>query len=163
MKMPLSDKDVPDPKDISDLFDPEPRYKLNRDPQKTKERDQRTNKKEWQNFKETRASFNEAASHWEEGQEREIFKLAQLDCTIEEIARYLNCSIEMVAERHAEALHAGWANGQRSLRRQMHKMALNGDGRMAVWLSKQRCGYKDQIQTDNNNNVSFNITVIDNP
>lgn len=77
-------------------------------------------------------------------------KLCEIQCTLEEIANVLKCSMDTV-ERwckrtykmgFAEAFKKYSANGKMSLRRNQFKLAET-NATMAIWLGKQYLGQKD--------------------
>lgn len=88
----------------------------------------------------------------------QVYRLAEIHCTVKEIASILNCSEDTIFERFSDTLHRGWNHGQMSLKRKMHKIALDdeGDGKMLIWLSKQRCAYKEQ-QPEDATQINFNV------
>lgn len=87
-----------------------------------------------------------------------VYKLGLIHCTIPEVASVLNCAESTIKDRFSADLHRGHQDGQMSLKRKMHKVALDGDGdtKMLIWLSKQRCGYKD-VQPEEATQVHFNV------
>lgn len=93
---------------------------------------------------------------------KEVYDLATIHCTIEEIAAVLGTTRDHIYTKHADALRRGHENGQMSLKRKMHKVALEGDTKMLIWLSKQRLGYKEQYP-DIAQQVHFNIITQDIP
>lgn len=87
-----------------------------------------------------------------------VYKLALIHCTIPEIAATLGCAESTIKDRFSADLHRGHQEGQKSLKRKMHEVALEaqGDTKMLIWLSKQRCGYKD-VQPEEATQVHFNV------
>ena len=80
----------------------------------------------------------------------QIQKLAQLGCTQREMASVLNVSRSTLDRRLTEpafrdALEAGDANLNVSLRRKQVELALAGDRTMLIWLGKQRLGQADKV------------------
>lgn len=73
----------------------------------------------------------------------QVYKLAQLMCTHEEIASFFNVSTDTVARRYAELIKRGQETGKMSLRRKQWKLADKSAG-MCIWLGKQ---YLDQVDT----------------
>ena len=76
---------------------------------------------------------------------QEIENLAAIDCTVEEIASVLDCSKDTLERRFMRHIERGRERGRASLKRQMHKLAMEGNCTMAIWLSKQTCGYRDHV------------------
>ena len=87
---------------------------------------------------------------------QQVFRLAHIHCTIKEIASVLDCSIDTIQERFSDVLHKGWDDGQMSMKRKMHEIAMAGDTKMLIWLSKQRLGYKD-TQPEDATQINFNV------
>lgn len=85
-----------------------------------------------------------------------LMQLASIDCTDEEIAKAFDCSETTLKTRFSTLLQEGRAEGRRSLKRKMHQVAHEGDTKMLIWLSKQRCGYKD-VQPEEATQVHFNV------
>jgi hypothetical protein len=90
-----------------------------------------------------------------------VIEMAADDYTVEEIAAHIPCAPSVLYDRFSEELNEGWKRGQASLKKKMHQKALDdkGDSNMLIWLSKQRCGYRDRpadeaVQTVFNINVS---------
>lgn len=88
--------------------------------------------------------------------EDQVYKLALIHCTMKEIASVLGCTRETIETRFSDAVDRGWEGGQMSLKRKMHQVAMEGDTKMLIWLSKQRLGYKD-IQPEEATQVNFNV------
>lgn len=78
-----------------------------------------------------------------------IYKLAVIHCTAEEIASVFGCHRDTIYARYSDILQRGHKEGAMSLKRTMHAVAEAGDVKMLIWLSKQRCGYKEpKVETD---------------
>lgn len=86
--------------------------------------------------------------------DREQFeKLCNIQCTLDEIAGWFNCSsdtIERWCEREigssfADAFKVYSANGKISLRRTQFKLAEKSYA-MAIWLGKQYLGQRDHVE-----------------
>lgn len=76
-------------------------------------------------------------------------KLALIQCTLEEIANFFECSVRTL-ERDKEFCqvykkHIG--EGRMSLRRKQWKAADEGNTTMLVWLGKQYLGQRDQTES----------------
>lgn len=94
--------------------------------------------------------------------EDQVYRLALIHCTIPEIASTLDCGISTIKDRFSAVLHRGHEEGQMSLKRKMHEVAMAGDTKMLIWLSKQRLGYKD-VQPEEATQVHFNVHVMEIP
>jgi hypothetical protein len=86
----------------------------------------------------------------------QVYRLALIHCTIPEIASTLCCAPSTIKDRFSADLHRGHEEGQMSLKRKMHEVAMNGDTKMLIWLSKQRLGYKD-VMPEEATQVNFNV------
>ncbi len=88
----------------------------------------------------------------------QIYKLALIHCTAQEISSIVGCAKSVIYDRFSDVLQKGHEEGQMSLKRKMHEVAMAGDTKMLIWLSKQRLGYKD-VQPLDATQISFNIQV----
>jgi hypothetical protein len=79
---------------------------------------------------------------------QEVLKLAQLGCKTEEIADFLECSVDTVDRRFAEELSKGRADLKMSLRRMQIQSAQKGNVAMMIWLGKQLLGQVDRSHID---------------
>jgi hypothetical protein len=74
-----------------------------------------------------------------------IRKLAEIDCTMGEIAACLKCSIDTLERNYAGVINQGREQGKSSLRRAQYKKAMEGNPTMLIWLGKHRLGQKDEF------------------
>jgi hypothetical protein len=80
----------------------------------------------------------------------QIEGLARIQCTDEEIAAAVGCSVDTLARRKVddpafmEALQRGKAKGRGSLRRLQWQRANGGSDTMLIWLGKQLLGQRDK-------------------
>ena len=93
-----------------------------------------------------------------------VEKLANIQCTQEEIASFLGISTRTLLrdEKFKEIFARGRENGKMSLRRIQWKHAEKS-ATMAIWLGKQYLGQKDNIEvanTDELNKVKELLTKI---
>ena len=93
-----------------------------------------------------------------------VEKLANIQCTQEEIASFLGISSRTLLrdEKFKELFAKGRENGKMSLRRIQWKHAEKS-ATMAIWLGKQYLGQKDNIEvanTDELNKVKELLTKI---
>jgi hypothetical protein len=56
------------------------------------------------------------------------------------MAAVLGCSVTALRTNYAELINKGRENGKASLRRVQYRKAVEGDGRMLIWLGKQYNG-----------------------
>lgn len=83
-----------------------------------------------------------------------VEKLANIQCTQEEIANFLDISVRTL-QRDGEFCRIykkGQDNGKMSLRRYQYKLAEKNTA-MAIWLGKQYLGQKDVIDTGNEETI----------
>ena len=84
----------------------------------------------------------------------QVRELAAIQCTQEEMASVLRCSVDTIKRRmgedesFAEAIKGGKEGGKASLRRMQFKAAQNGSHTMLIWLGKQYLGQKDRSETE---------------
>jgi hypothetical protein len=83
--------------------------------------------------------------------ETNFIKLCQIHCTLEEVAGFFKCSPDTIENwtvkhfgQHFSDVHKRYsADGKISMRRKMYQMANEGNVTMAIWLSKQYLGMKE--------------------
>lgn len=80
--------------------------------------------------------------------EEQIKRLASIQCTQEEIALIMKCSVDTIHRRYADAIKEGQATGKTSLRRHMWKKVQEGNVTMMIWLSKQYLGMSEKREVD---------------
>jgi len=74
----------------------------------------------------------------------QIETLARINCTHEEIAAVMGCSVDTISRNYAELINKARLNGKTSLRRAQWKKALSGNTGMLIWLGKQELGQSDR-------------------
>lgn len=89
--------------------------------------------------------------------ERQIFKLASILCTDEEIAAVLDVSADTLTRRFAEALKRGRQVGKKSLRRKQFQLAMKGDRTMLIWLGKQHLGQTDKVEQAHDGGIKVEV------
>ena len=79
-----------------------------------------------------------------------VEKLANIQCTQEEIASFLNLSVRTLQrdEEFCRIYKKGQENGRMSLRRMQFKLAEKNTS-MAIFLGKQYLGQRDIVENDN--------------
>ncbi len=75
----------------------------------------------------------------------QVFKLARLGCTQEDIAEFFGCSDSTISERFRNEFHLGRGASKISLRRAQFKTALSGCAAMLIHLGKQYLGQTDRL------------------
>lgn len=85
----------------------------------------------------------------------ELTRLCRLNCTLQEIAAYFNCSERTIKNRMADdedfraIVENGRANGRLSVRREQFRIMEGGNASMAIWLGKQLLGQRDNQEVIN--------------
>ena len=79
----------------------------------------------------------------------QIKKLAEIQCTMGEIAAVMGCSVDTLERRYADVIKNGYAHGKSSLRRMQYKKAMEGNATMLIWLGKHYLDQKDSVQVMN--------------
>ncbi len=80
--------------------------------------------------------------------------LVRIQCTADEVAAYLDCSVDTLERRLQEEGWKGWGEffktnnqaGRVSLRRMQWESARKGDKTMQIWLGKQVLGQADKVE-----------------
>jgi hypothetical protein len=78
----------------------------------------------------------------------QVQKLAAIQCTLEEIALIVGCSVNLLRARPdiKAALDKGRAEGRISLRKKQFESAMRGNVVAMIWLGKQILGQKDKVE-----------------
>ena len=92
-----------------------------------------------------------------------VEKLANIQCTQEEIASFLGISTRTLLrdEKNKELYEKGRKNRKMSLRRIQRKHTKKNTT-MAIWLGKQYLGQTDKIENTNKNDINNQIQNIAN-
>jgi len=80
-----------------------------------------------------------------------VYRLACIQCTDQEIAEVCGITVQTLRRRFKTLLEKGKNDGRKSLRRAMWEKAVNGDTRLAIFLSKQYLGMKDNPEDTTSN------------
>ena len=99
-----------------------------------------------------------------------VEKLANIQCTQEEIANFLDVSVRTLQrdDEFCRIYKKGQDNGRMSLRRYQYKLAEKNTA-MAIWLGKQYLGQKDKLEYNDdsikeiNDNITNIAKLINNP
>lgn len=90
--------------------------------------------------------------------EAKLIELASHDYTMDEIAAELDVHLDTIYARFSETLKKGRLKGNGSLKRRIFQKAMSGDMSALIWLTKNRCGYKDK-QPEEATQITFNINI----
>lgn len=87
-------------------------------------------------------------------------RLAQIQCTQEEIAAAMGCSVDtlMRDEKFCGIYKSGIENGRTSVRRQQWKALEEGNTTMLVWLGKQYLGQREKNEITGKDGKDLTIT-----
>jgi hypothetical protein len=83
----------------------------------------------------------------------ELEKLCTMQCTDEEIAAWFSVSIRTIVRRRRNAkfsaiMDQAKAKGRVSVRRNLHRLANNGNIAAAIFLAKNLLGYRDVVANE---------------
>lgn len=87
-----------------------------------------------------------------------VYKLARINCSVEEMGVILDVSADTLQRRFAAVIEKGRAQMKQSLKRKQYQVAMNGSGNvtMLIWLGKQHLGQSDKVENSNENrNLGF--------
>ena len=83
----------------------------------------------------------------------ELEKLCVMQCTDDEVAAFFGVSTRTIERRRQvkkfnEVMERGGAKGRVSVRRNLFRLANNGNIAAAIFLSKNLLGYKDYVNSE---------------
>lgn len=81
----------------------------------------------------------------------EVYKLAQIGCTIEEISDWFGVPANTIKYNFSDQIAKGRSETKQALRRAQIKLALQGNATMLVWLGKNMLGQSDNPLSINAN------------
>lgn len=92
----------------------------------------------------------------------EFDKLCGLQCSLEEIAGWFNCSIDTIENRVREVHGVTFSeyfaqkrsSGKISLRRKQYETAMSGNPTLLIWLGKQYLGQVDKHEAAIQGNIN---------
>lgn len=87
--------------------------------------------------------------------EKLLRELAQIHCTMDEIAAVVGVSKDTLERRYAAVIKEGRDEGKSSIRRAQYLAAMKGNTAMLIWLGKQLLDQRDRLQTENETTVSI--------
>lgn len=91
-----------------------------------------------------------------------IEELANIQCTQQEIANILGCSVDTLQrdETFCGIYKKGMEHGKASLRRLQWKMAEQGNPTMLIWLGRQYLGQTENKQDANQETITPTIKLV---
>lgn len=93
----------------------------------------------------------------------QVFKLARLGCTQEEIGEYFGVSHQTIGRRFGQEYELGRGSSKISLRRAQFKAALGGNATMQIHLGKQYLGQTDRLDVKSDGKAIVYIDRASNP
>lgn len=78
--------------------------------------------------------------------EKLLFDLATIHCTIKEMAYILHCSEDHLYDHYSDVIEAAKAKGKSSLRRAQWIKAMEGNVPMLIWLGRHLLGQRDSVE-----------------
>lgn len=91
--------------------------------------------------------------------EKQVFELAQINCSYAEMAAVLDCSEDTITRRFADVIKKGRENGRMSLKRMQFTKAMEGNITMLIWLGKQLLGQTDKVEQRTELSATANVKV----
>lgn len=94
----------------------------------------------------------------------ELEKLCSMQCTDEEIAAWFDVSTKTIERRRKEpqfreVMDKGKAKGRISLRRDLFRLANNGNVAAAIFLAKNLLGYRDVLSNEHSGPAQTPLTI----
>lgn len=90
--------------------------------------------------------------------EDQLYRLAAIHCTYEEMAAVMKCCTDTLKNRFSDLIERGRNEGKASLRRMQYQKAKEGNVVMMIWLGKQILGQSEKVE---NVNVNHSFVVRD--
>lgn len=92
-----------------------------------------------------------------------VKKLAEIQCTQEEISSILDISVRTLQRdrEFCRIFNMSKENGKMSLKRWQFKRAEQGSDRMLIWLGKQYLGQRDVIESNNTHEIEDLSALVD--
>ena len=95
----------------------------------------------------------------------QVRELASIGCTQSELGRVFGLSQSQISRRlsrepYRSAWEGGRAEGDMSLRRKQHELAMSGDRVMLIWLGKNRLGQADKVDSTVDDKTTTQTTYV---
>lgn len=91
----------------------------------------------------------------------EIKKLAAMQCTMEEMAHFFDCSVDTLERHFADTIKEGRSKGKISMKRALFEKVLKGDLGAIVWWGKNFAGMSDKVEQKVNEAQGFKVLIED--
>jgi len=92
--------------------------------------------------------------------EKQIWELASIGCTMKEIAVQTDLSVTTLEKRFLGVIEKGREFSKASLRRLQIKTAESGNPTMQIWLGKQLLGQKDRQELSGDKDNPLGVQLI---
>jgi len=76
----------------------------------------------------------------------EVEKLAAMQCTMEEMAHFFDCSVDLLEMNFSDVIKKGRSKGKMSMKRALFEKVQKGDLGAIVWFGKNFAGMSDKIE-----------------
>jgi hypothetical protein len=86
--------------------------------------------------------------------EDDVRRLAAIDCTPREMARFFGCDEQTISRRFSSLIEKTRARTYSTLRRRQLEVAIEGHPTMLIWLGKQMLGQAESPVVAIQNNVT---------
>lgn len=83
----------------------------------------------------------------------DVLKLAAMQCTMQEIADFLDCSVDTLERNFAETIKKGRSRGTISMKRKLYEKGMSGDLGAIVWWQKNFSGMSDKVETKHSGQI----------
>lgn len=92
----------------------------------------------------------------------EVYKLAKLHCTYEEIAAWFGTTARIIKYNFVDVIAKGKAETKQRLRAALIETAIGGNATCIIWATKQWLGMSDSPVPESNENdaVEFNVKLV---
>lgn len=91
-----------------------------------------------------------------------LFDTAKCGASIEQISVIMKCSRDVLYDRYIDIINAGREAGVYEIHKHMQDKSLGGiekgDTQLLIWLSKNRCGYKEKIEKEETQ-IVYNVVI----
>ena len=81
----------------------------------------------------------------------QIKKLAEIQCTMSEIASVMDCSVQTLENSYLDIIKGAREGGKSSLRRAQWKKAMEGNPALLIWLGKHYLDQKESVNLTTSN------------
>lgn len=94
--------------------------------------------------------------------EEDVLKLATMQCTMQEMADFLGCSVDTLERNFAETIKLGRSRGTISMKRKLYEKGMTGDLGAIIWWQKNFSGMSDKVETKHSGQIE-NKQILETP